>query len=244
MFGKFVRRFFCGNIKDCLFGLCLASRKGQRGSWHQLTATPGLSNLLKGAGFDGYRERGKHYLINSQKIFSGKVINYLTEINSYQVDSGNAMGNFHANLSTQTVGHPHSGVWGRCQTQMTLTRFGHVSQKELRRIWGSQTQHKLFSCWKFQNSFRNSKHAKQNAVGDCKAGKWSRKSRKPYRFSGHVKYTGIAGMFGWSRIYFGLVKQTVSSKRAPQFLWHFNISCISSVSPHVNRKHVDKGEKA
>ena len=61
----------------------------------------------------------------------------------------------------------------------------------------------------------------------------------------HVKYTGIEGMFGWSRVYIGiLVRQSVSSKRAPQlFLWHFNISCISSVSPHVNHKHVDKGVK-
>ena len=59
-----------------------------------------------------YRERGKHYLINSQNILSGKVIDYPTKINSHQVDSGNAMGNFHANFRTKAVGHPHSGVCG------------------------------------------------------------------------------------------------------------------------------------
>ena len=97
-----------------------------------------------------YRERGKHYLINSQNILCGKVIDYPTKIYSYQVDSGNAMGNFHANFSTKAVGHPHSGVWGPCQTQIPLTHFRHVNQKELRRIWGSQTQHTICWCWKFQ----------------------------------------------------------------------------------------------
>ena len=41
-----------------------------------------------------YRENGKHYLINSQNNFSGKVIDYLIEINSYQVNSGNEFWQF------------------------------------------------------------------------------------------------------------------------------------------------------
>ena len=36
--------------------------------------------------------------INSLNIFRGEVSDYLTKINSHQVDSGNAMGNFHGNM--------------------------------------------------------------------------------------------------------------------------------------------------
>ena len=131
---------------------------------------------------------------------------------------------------------------------MPLTRLWHLNQKELREIWGSQTQHKTYSdaeisditnisvampadsrrekmfdfvrefavknfrivpvrdstqqnkalnfSGKFRVVFRTifrfeikafrgsfvlqtgcpNKHAKQNAVGDCKAGGWSRKN--------------------------------------------------------------------
>ena len=104
------------------------------------------------------------------------------------MDSGNAMGNFHANFNTQTVGHPHSGVWGSLPNTDTPDSSSACKTKnELRGIWGSQTQHKIFWCW----NFRHNKHAKQNAVGDCKAGGWNKKNRRKIEVFRHVKHTRI-----------------------------------------------------
>ena len=73
--------------------------------------------------FATYCEHGKHYRINPRMNFCGKVIDDLTNINPYQLESGNAIGNVHAKFSTHTGGHPHSGVLGLLPNTDTLDLF-------------------------------------------------------------------------------------------------------------------------
>ena len=111
-------------------------------------------------------------------------------MNSDQVDSGNAMGNFHANFSTQTVGHLHSGVWGSLPNTDTSDHNDlgisnptqDIQMLEISEIANTQAE-----ChWRLQGS-----RVKQENPETTQA----------FR---HVKHTGIAGMFGWSHVYIGI----------------------------------------